>query len=675
MASMFSKLRKKDKNELRRVSSNSSAKSVRSTKSAFKSLFNNLHSDDRDPVDPKEEYVHSQVSRFLKSNGLPVPTLLLDEEVRLSVANEDIFLPAQTRDDDDELIFDNTDDDNDDVTHYFAVVLTVPQRMKLSLDVRLKCLCKNFWPTGIPESKIKHETFQLGELPFSLSLQNYNMFAPFDGQPSFNEHVIPLTQYKPFLIDDVFENDYYKDTEADGSDIKKVSFPPGEYVYLLPISFPLNIPESTIIEHASINYAFDFNLHVDENKDHYIKHFINLIRSPPKMDVSSYNKPIYINKVWDDALNYEISFPKKFVTIGEQLQFSIRLIPLVKQLSITKVKVNILEKVSYMNKNLTNERFEVDVVKHKHGRPINLLEIRPDDARFSTFAAREEAIAADRLENNNLLTCSYVNEDFGSDTDSESDDDDEIIGPLHIRTYLTFMKPAKPQKHYKDNQFYNENPHLTDMLVHRNRTQPQFPSVRGSTMNQIPLVSKVNQQFIDGILPSATTNHIRIQHKLQLCLRVSRKTDKMHNYEVMIDTPIYFLNSCCTSGNIELPLYIDSSLPSFEEATSPLNSPMSSPIISPYEETFLSRTSTLVSNGSLYSNFQDSVDLVEQIDGLMLSNTRTSFDVRRGSTSSGIINNLMTTLSKEPPSYEEALVDEDEDAVDDLRDGVDLCDQ
>lgn len=610
--------KKKDKNELTRVVSNDS---VKSSKSVLRSLF--FREEKAAPEQP------SLINEYLKSNGLSSGKVLFNDEIKLTICNDNIFLPTLTRDDEDDL--NDSINESDDIIHTFAVVLNVPKPTKLALDMELKCICKSYWPNH----PVKVEQFKLGELGFNLNLKNYNSFIPLNNfNLQFNDNVMGTSYYRPFIIDDVMNNDFYKD-------IKKINydyqiFPPGDYIYLLPISFPLNIPESIVTENASTNYSFNFNISL-ENDNHYLEHFINLIRSAPNLDVSTFNKPIYINKTWDDALNYEISFPSKFVTINEkELQIKLNLIPLVKKININKIKINILQKITYLNKDLNKQRCELDEVKYKNGHTINLVEIKPDDLRYNSFAAKEDLINKIRLTNRNFLTCSYVNGDDDNDSDDEINwDKDELIGPLTVKTFVPFPKPSKSSKYYKDNQFFNENWSLKELLVDSS-PKTNLKTHQG-TMNEIPLMAKLNSQFVDGLLPSCSTNHIHIQHKLQICLRITRKTDKIHNYEVLIDTPIFLLNSACIHDNIELPPYIGGDLPSFEEATSPLNSP----ILSPYEETYLSRTNTIMSNYD---------DLSSQIDDLMLSN---SLDVRRSSTGSAIVNNLMRTMSKDPPDYQE----------------------
>lgn len=105
------------------------------------------------------------------------------------------------------------------------------------------------------------------------------------------------------------------------------------------------------------------------------KYILPVIRLPPSDATSTLNKSIYVNKVWNKSLGYEIVLPKKYTMLtapdkllkkqevyekkkgsisksGNHLRkhtvgLQIKLVPLVKGIQLKRVKVNIVEKVTY----------------------------------------------------------------------------------------------------------------------------------------------------------------------------------------------------------------------------------------------------------------------------------------------------------------------------------------
>lgn len=105
------------------------------------------------------------------------------------------------------------------------------------------------------------------------------------------------------------------------------------------------------------------------------KYILPVIRLPPSDATSTLNKSIYVNKVWNKSLGYEIVMPQKYTMLtapekvlkkqdiyekkkgsisknGNHMRkhtvgLQVKLVPLVKGIQLKRVKVNIVEKVTY----------------------------------------------------------------------------------------------------------------------------------------------------------------------------------------------------------------------------------------------------------------------------------------------------------------------------------------
>lgn len=621
----------------------------------------------------------------------------------------------------------------DPVTHTFAVCISLFKPTSIStIKVQLQAICSISWPHGLPcDHNIRTETFELGHLNWDLNLANYNYFIPVDSEDAIADddscieidptkfmtpQRIPMKtfEHKPYdqitrggYIHTKKENDPFVLGAVNGN-AGSISYPPGHYVFSLPTQFEPQLPESLITLKSTVNYSLR-TLVVPKSKAYILsEHDISVIRGPPVLGITTANKPIYINKVWNDALNYEISFPKKYVTIGEELPIKVKLMPLEKDINVRRIKVNVIEHTTYVSKNLEyeyeEERIEYDdgyyMAKRKEKSvPFFELKTRPK----LTNAMRDEVVEG---ESDNLLNwCFHSNADDLGCTD--------MIGTLKIQAYLPFVKPHKALKQVINS---NNKPMMTS-VYHSDKLNRQIN-------RELKTIVKCNDvrvntttrvlEHIEGFYPDSGNNrYIELDHKLQVSLRLSRldpKDSKVHHYEVMIDTPIYLLNSLCTPENVELPQYpsgpnaelrldFDSErLPTFEEAVSP----MSSPILSPSGATHgtevvnnLTRTSTLGTDLERY----DTIDTTLMNDALSLSRplSHTRYDIlnsfrqRMGSTASGVSDHTGTTddedsqcgLPEEPPSYgdsQQLLSDTDEESMasltsDHLDDETDLSEQ
>ena len=177
----------------------------------------------------------------------------------------------------------------------------------------------------------------------------------------------------------------------------------------------------------------------------YLQKKLNVVRTPPLLSVSTANKPVYINKIWDNSLNYEISLPNKYIPLDANIPITVKLSPLIKNLSLIKFAIGVSERIGYVNNKDKNMSFkETDHIlrdssnpyyyvfnsKKKKERLLLLYELRSEQT--GPRALREEIVT--NCIDNNLL--SYYR--TKSDDNSRSGNGDMIIEPIELHTVLKF---------------------------------------------------------------------------------------------------------------------------------------------------------------------------------------------------------------------------------------------
>lgn len=170
---------------------------------------------------------------------------------------------------------------------------------------------------------------------------------------------------------------------------------------------------------------------------------LNVIRTPPLRSISTADKPIYINRVWTDSLSYEISFGQKYVPLDAEIPLKIKLVPLVKHLSVKRIRVCVVEKITFVSKTLEYEFEQVEMVandpyspyypefssRRKPERILPLLEVRTRDK--GGRAMKEEIV--ENCKSDNLLSYSTIR-------DGDTNSNVEIVEPLTIDTKIKFPK-------------------------------------------------------------------------------------------------------------------------------------------------------------------------------------------------------------------------------------------
>lgn len=288
------------------------------------------------------------------------------------------------------------------------------------------------------------------------SIKNFSPLNP-------NEYI---SESRLLKNDTLIESNLFKEIDDPNN---SRTFEPGYYIFLLPVVYPLNTPESVIIPNASLSHDFsiqiqkgqvtlptlqapqsaflstspshhykyddqNFEFHNNQsnlinsspnntsgtkssffkkigirkssfsnkadstsqkstsnvsssidkqhgNNSHHNSHLSNIfskapttynfnyklpvIRLPPSDATSTLNKSIYVNKVWNKSLNYELLLPRKFTQLSPPNNMAIskndkflhnntftlqmKLVPLVKNLQLKRIKINIVERITYVS--------------------------------------------------------------------------------------------------------------------------------------------------------------------------------------------------------------------------------------------------------------------------------------------------------------------------------------
>ncbi|GAV55248.1 hypothetical protein ZYGR_0AS05720 [Zygosaccharomyces rouxii] len=566
-----------------------------------------------------------------------------------------------------------------------AVIVSVPKPTKLtSIETQLCSLVRIHWYAGVPPTRsFQEENYSAGALNWSLGTDNMNVFIPLN--VSSKEKIIENNRNirQMSLFRNIPDNQKIylekgrirKDLIGKTSSKRPQAMQPGDYVYIIPVAFSNHIPESLYLPSARVHYKFcvaakmqdgksrslseqqqkaiqeerqqesEMNNHkkfgllkkikgghlqnglspirdtAEDPNETYTEYPIYVIRTPPPISISTANKPIYIDRVWTDSLAYEVSFAQKYVALGSKVPVKIKLEPLTPDVFVKRVRVSIVEKITFVSKNYEFEYDQVDPVardpynpyfnefaaKRKKERSLSLLEIRTRDK--GGRAVKEEIV--DNCVNDNLLAYNteggvdpfYIetNVEFPCYEDLEKNTAKQLP-PYGVDAYANVPNPeavnTQPSSHHGIFQSSNNNTpgrrnSVMGFLANRKSSLSPTPKSSSGDLKRKPSFSPTpnqcrspppDQRFHEtklrngrGItvkkhtrlnkprrglyLDSLHFTNIHSRHKLEVMLRISKPDaidpTKLRHYEVLIDTPIFLISEKCSEGNMELPTYSD----------------------------------------------------------------------------------------------------------------------
>lgn len=525
--------------------------------------------------------------------------------------------------------------------HTFAVIVELHKDMVIKeLKVDFRSVVNLLWPSGDPYNKTyTRERYDIGVLEWVSNLNDCDYYISTENTNDIKSKNITTEdlakrtrEYKLIQIQDPtsknpsmpklsssaveIDPNSSKNSEGTSENCKA-----GLYVFLLPILIPGNVPATINSINGCLNHILNIELFkISDKLNRKVKtnacYNLPMVRTPPSFANSIADKPIYVNRVWNDSLHYIITFPKKYVTLGNDHLINLKLVPLVKDVIIKRIKFNVLERITYVSKNLTRE-FEYDsedpylLRSNSENKvrerivPIYELTTKSKTSSNHTEPYKEEVIVCP--DNNLLFSCYESEMDYtlnsNCDPLSKPDRDTMIATPLDINISLpllttkvdkTLLSSSVVDDHNDITQEYVIDPSSRGSVSSTN--PPNFEaSPRNSSGEGFPAANEINLWDEDNmyvpdhsvllepphnnhhnhnlkdpsqqgctvlskaLYPDSNFRHIQICHRLQVCFRISKKDPndgyKMHHYEVVVDTPLILLSSKCYDASIQLPKY------------------------------------------------------------------------------------------------------------------------
>ncbi|ODQ78465.1 hypothetical protein BABINDRAFT_84617 [Babjeviella inositovora NRRL Y-12698] len=557
------------------------------------------------------------------------------------------------------------------VVHGFVVIVTVKSATTVdSLTVLLNTAAKTLWPQGMPYNKSKLIDYtRIGACEWRMKLADHDCFIGEDGETVPGEgNQRELMKYRLMGPKDVTKDE--TDTSFPRENViastnEDSQTKQGIYIFLLPILFPATLPETSYSPNGALNHTLNvavLTIVSDKARAYHARCHIPVVKLPPSQSISTLNKPVYVNKVWNDSLNYEISFPNKYISLGStDTVLNIKLIPLVKKLVIKRVRVNITEKISYFAL-YKGEHYEYEQgtetfpdytipAKQKYkDRVVSLYEVRTTPGgdkrglKKSKKKAKKPAMSEEVVScfNDNLLSLCF---DGGTESVPVHDlpssrkgkpkapesevatfnhlgknrgSQDVIISePISIDIPLSFgveaVEEDLPEKtrHVlgsSNSLEIKRNPSAT-FTTQANRSRansvndlappPSLPSTNGRHLGHFKRIlhrhhepdsadslaaltssaemTKAREDYV--LYPDTNSKFMKISHRIQIAFRISKlqkqlnpfwsdslstsadvpkHIEKLHHYEVMIDSPIVILSKDCPLEATTLPQYLES---------------------------------------------------------------------------------------------------------------------
>lgn len=530
------------------------------------------------------------------------------------------------------------------IPHTFAVVIELSKETTVK-DVRFEfqSVSNVLWPTGDPYNKtFVREKFKVGLMEWSTTLADADFFINTANSNDVRAKKISPAElarrtrhYKLVRIKESvdgvelgskslvsLDRETHLENTILGSQPATETYKAGIYVFLLPVLLPEHIPPTVV----SINGSLTHSLNVSFNKvsdklsrktKTVASYSLPMVRTPPSFANSIADKPIYVNRVWNDALHYIITFPKKYVALGSEHVINVKLVPMVKDVIIKRIKFNVLERITYVSKNLQKEYdYDGDDPFFLKGmesdksreRVVSVCELKTKHKTASSQPEpyKEEVI---KCPDNNLLFSCYVPEDADGAFDDPlarplaQRDTKMIATPLDINIALPFLttrfdkltqtasggpgllalsNPASRRASIslQDGQAFNPllpvigsletNLKHGDSLTEADLRPETSALMPEDTQNQHQENVTLGYTSVSKALsPDSNYRHIQIHHRLQVCFRISKPDPldnyKMHHYEVVVDTPLILLSAKCSDESVQLPRYDELGLPGFKE--------------------------------------------------------------------------------------------------------------
>lgn len=310
---------------------------------------------------------------------------------------------------------------------------------------------------------------------------------------------------------------------------------------------------------------------------------LNVVKTAPPRELSTANKPIYINRVWNNSLAYEISLPEKFVPLDSELPIKMKFTPLDKTLKIKRIRVGIVEKIFVKNKDLTakfnqmeplmadkTNPYYADFIKNnKKYRCLSVLEVKPN--RQTGHSSMKEVVITN-CANDNI--CQFRSNQIDSIVLNSKIKFPKFVpfatNNLTRQQLVQLPPPYGVDKYEIIKEELGSRPHDGEVAQNIEGYIEESNTFREVHADFINSSSGVPVQFLNiykrssrGLYPSTTSfPRIQVKHKLEIVIRISQKVsssdgskEEYKHFEVVIDTPIVLLSDVCKADSMLLPSY------------------------------------------------------------------------------------------------------------------------
>lgn len=404
----------------------------------------------------------------------------------------------------------------------------------------------------------------------------------------------------------------------------------------------------------------------------YGETILNVVKTAPPRELSTANKPIYMNRVWNNSLAYEISLPEKYVPLESELPIKMKFTPLDKTLKIKRIRVGIVEKIYVKNKDLTTKfnqmeplmadrtnPYYADFLKsNKKYRCLSILEVKPN--RQAGHSSMKEVVITN-CANDNIFQ--FRNNQIDSIVLNS-----KVKFPKFVpfatnnltKQQLIQLPPPYGVDKYEivkeelgNRRGSNNEDHNLEGYIEESNTFKEVHTDFITSSSGIPVqFLNVYKRSLRGLYPSTSSfSRIQVKHKLELVIRISQKVNtadhpegEYKHFEVVIDTPIVLLSETCKADSMLLPSYTSAMVdelaksnlddkvrppPGFEYVLSVPNSPPTSIGMMNSAQSLRS----INNNGQKYGKSPDVAHSMSELNLSNMSNRHRMFEMGLGSLS------------------------------------------
>lgn len=491
------------------------------------------------------------------------------------------------------------------IPHLFAVIVEVgPGSVNLgSIEVGFESKVNTNWPNKNSSRPLRTESFVTASHKWNLALKDADYFiSNVNSNERIDKRITSEILAERTVTYDLSESDKATGCFSSSFDSMLLEQKAGFYLFLLPIIIPGNTPATVKSVNGSLTHKLSIKVPFEnsENGKSIVQSNFELpmVRTPPSPENALADKPIYINRIWNDTLQYVITFPRKHASLGNEHIINVKVVPMKKNVVLKRIKFNILEKTTYLSQDMTQEyEYNGDgssmIKNNGKDRVILLCDLRTKPKGQSFEFPEPFKTEIIKCPDDNLLNVCYE-----SSSKFLSSGDVAIASSLDMNVALPFLTSRAdrvfPSATFSEldksqirrqSSLVNIDPHLHPdcdsspvigtFETNIDNSNTNFKGKRSKMkLNSSRFAAGLQVDREEGstvkskaLAPDSNFRHIQISHRLQVAFRIScpesLDNDKLHHYEIVVDTPVNLLSSKCKDESIQLPQYeeVASSLP------------------------------------------------------------------------------------------------------------------